>query len=304
MDDGRQSAGRRQRAAPPLAVVGPYGPAILRCGYLHAAEAEEILLSRPNSYRMIGVKDGTVVLVRNGGAGESCGPAGVMLLQPGDEYALRLSPGTHLISLIFDVVHQPRQGHPGDLRHVPPASRQPPPMAVWGVDLPARVPAKLAAQCMLTLELIRNEHWQRPAVYARACGRLGLLLGDLAAEASAPAEGAPHGGYWSDRLERLLRDRPSMLPTATQAAAAMAISREHLSRCYHQETGVTLSHRLAEERWRRACDMLANTEAAIAAVARRVGYRRAGSFAKAFRSARGMTPTDFRRLARQGLPPG
>ncbi len=296
-DDGDKDA----RTAP-LAVLGAYGPAVLRCGYLQTKEADELVISRPNSYRMIGVRDGTAVLTQGDGAPETCTPASVVLLQPGGQYRLDLSPGAHLIRLTFDVVHQPREGHPGDMTHVRPARRQPSPVEVWGVDLPTRIPRALASQCMMVMELIRNEHWQRPAVYARACGRLGLLLGELASELSTvhPTSGWAKG-YWASRVERLLRDRQSMLPTIARIAAAMGVSREHLSRSYRQETGITLSGRLKEERWRRAADMLANTHAPINVIARRVGYRRAESFAQAFRQARGMTPTAFRRRADSGM---
>lgn len=293
---------QRTAEAFPLAVLGAYGPAILRCGYHQTREADEIIVSGPNSYRMIGVRDGTAVFAQGNSAPETFTPGSVMLLQPGGQYRLQLAPGTHLIRLTFDVVHQPRQGHPGHMTHVRPAGRQPLPFEVWGVNLPIRVPELLAPQCMTALELIRNEYWQRPAVYARACGRLGLLLGELASEASASDQSPGRGkGYWASRVERLVADRQSMLPTVTRMAAAMGITREHLSRCYRRETGDALSGRLKEERWRRAADMLANTHASIHTIARRVGYRRAESFAQAFRKVRGMTPTAFRRRAHQGM---
>ncbi len=285
----------------PLAVLSAYGPAILRCGYHQPREADELIVSGPNSYRMIGVRDGTAVLAQGGAAPEAYTPGSVMLLQPGGQYRLQLAPGAHLIRLTFDVIHQPREGHPGHMTHIRPARRQPSPSEVWGVNLPVRVPEMFAPQCMTALELIRNEHWQRPAVYARACGRLGLLLGELACEVSASVQAAGRGkGYWASRVERLVADRQSMLPTVTRMAAAMGISREHLSRCYRRETGDSLSGRLKEERWRRAADMLANTHASIEMIARRVGYRRAESFAQAFRQSRGLTPTAFRRRAHQG----
>ncbi len=291
----------RTAEAFPLAVLGAYGPAILRCGYHQAREADELIVSGPNSYRMIGVRDGTAVLARGGVAPETYSPGSVMLLQPGGQYRLQLAPGAHLIRLTFDVVHQPREGHPGHMTHIRPARRQPSPFEVWGVNLPVRVPEVFASQCMTALELIRNEYWQRPAVYARACGRLGLLLGELACEVSAPVQSPGRGkGYWASRVERLVGDRQSMLPTVTRLAAAMGVSREHLSRCYRQETGDALSGRLKEECWRRAADLLANTHAAINTIARRVGYRRAESFTQAFRRARGMTPTAFRRRAHHG----
>lgn len=294
MDRVEHPAGQEVQAGP-LAVFGPYGPAVLRCGYHRAPDGDQLVISRPNSYRMIGVRDGTVVL-HEGASSARYSPTGVMLLQPGGEYRLELSPGVHLIRLTFDVAYQPREGHPGQLIHTPPAGRQPAPREVWGVDLPVRIPEMLASQCMLTMELIRNEHWQRPAVYARACGRLGLLLSELAAEVSAsrPAGGSATG-YWANRVERLVRDRQATLPTVTRLARSMGVTREHLSRCYRQETGITLSKRLDEERWRRAADMLANTDAAVGVVARLVGYRRSESFAQAFRKVRGMTPTAFRR---------
>ncbi len=298
MDPVEHPAGPDVQAGP-LAVFGPYGPAVLRCGYQHAPNGDQLIISRPNSYRMIGVRDGKVVL-QEGTSSARYSPTGVMLLQPGGEYRLELSPGVHLIRLTFDVVYQPREGHPGQLIHTPPAGRQPAPREVWGVDLPIRIPETLASQCLLTMELIRNEHWQRPAVYARACGRLALLLSELAAEASASRpSGGSAGGYWAHRVERLVRDRKGTLPTVTRLARSMGVTREHLSRCYRQETGITLSKRLDEERWRRAADLLANSDAAVGVVARRVGYTQAASFAQAFRRARGLTPTDFRRRAQQ-----
>ncbi|MFP4355650.1 MAG: helix-turn-helix domain-containing protein [Phycisphaerae bacterium] len=286
----------------PLAIAGPYGPAILRCGYHRTNQPQQITVDRPNSYRMLGVQDGTAVLTQDHQPDQTFTPGEVMLLLPGGSYRLQLAGGSQLIRLTFDVVYQPRQGQRGNIVHIPPAARQPSPARVWGVDLPTRIPKPMASQCMLVLELIRSEHWQRPAVYARACGRLGLLLGELAAEASAPRQEDPASrGYWSGKIERLLQSHLASLPTTAQAAEALGISREHLSRCYRQETGMTLSFRLREERWRRATDMLAYTDTPIATIALHVGYRRPEAFAHAFVKARGLTPSAFRRKAHQSV---
>lgn len=88
-------------------------------------------------------------------------------------------------------------------------------------------------------------------------------------------------------------------------AENLFVSRSTLCAVFKQETGQALGTYLQNERVRAAQDLLAHSSLAVADIATRVGYRRQGSFAKAFKEHTSLTPSEWRRREKasaQGAP--
>jgi AraC family transcriptional regulator, transcriptional activator of pobA len=83
-------------------------------------------------------------------------------------------------------------------------------------------------------------------------------------------------------------------------AQAVNLSRGHLSTVIGRKTGRTVHALITERRFAEARRLLADTALAVDEIARRVGYRDASYFARAFRRHHGTNPLDWRRAARTG----
>jgi AraC family transcriptional regulator of adaptative response / methylphosphotriester-DNA alkyltransferase methyltransferase len=82
-----------------------------------------------------------------------------------------------------------------------------------------------------------------------------------------------------------------------QVARAIATSSRQLQRVFTQLAGSAFRDELAAVRMQHAAAMLQTTDLPVAEIARRVGYRQAAQFAKAFRRHHGESPSGFRRAA-------
>lgn len=79
-------------------------------------------------------------------------------------------------------------------------------------------------------------------------------------------------------------------------AARFGYCPEHLSRRFHQETGLPYRMYCDRLRMRRAALLLHDTEADISSVAEQLGYSDSSSFIRAFRRIHGITPSAYRKL--------
>ncbi|BDI29044.1 hypothetical protein CCAX7_10950 [Capsulimonas corticalis] len=77
-------------------------------------------------------------------------------------------------------------------------------------------------------------------------------------------------------------------------ARELGVSREHLSRCFQRRLGVSPRQFCFEQRIRRACFLLKNTDTPIKTIAAQLGYSDYANFMHAFRQVMQMTPSDFR----------
>jgi AraC family transcriptional regulator, regulatory protein of adaptative response / methylphosphotriester-DNA alkyltransferase methyltransferase len=105
-----------------------------------------------------------------------------------------------------------------------------------------------------------------------------------------------------DRRTALLRDAVAIVQTEFandlelgDVARRISASPRQLQRAYAEIGGTTFRTHLTDVRMRRAAELLRTTTASVHDVARRVGYRQAAQFAKAFRSRHGVAPSVFRR---------
>jgi AraC-like DNA-binding protein len=83
--------------------------------------------------------------------------------------------------------------------------------------------------------------------------------------------------------------------TLTRTARTCGVSPEHLSRPFHQSTGLRFREYVTETRIQEGCHELASTSDAIGDVAERNGFSTLSRFNRAFRESTGMTPREWRK---------
>lgn len=79
-----------------------------------------------------------------------------------------------------------------------------------------------------------------------------------------------------------------------EIARRVASSRRQLQRAYTEIGRTTFRDHITAVRMRRAAELLATSDLTVREIAHRVGYRQPAQFAKAFRRALGLSPSDFR----------
>lgn len=85
-----------------------------------------------------------------------------------------------------------------------------------------------------------------------------------------------------------------------EVAAAMTVSREHLTRIFRDQLGQGPAEYIRRRKLRLAGHLLRETGLGSGEIAARLGFDNATTFIRAFKRHTGMTPQTFRRL---GLPP-
>src|ERR687884_241168 len=78
-------------------------------------------------------------------------------------------------------------------------------------------------------------------------------------------------------------------------ARAIATSSRQLQRVFSELAGSAFREELAAVRMQHGAALLLTTDLPVADIARRVGYRQAAQFAKAFRRHHGVSPSGLRR---------
>jgi transcriptional regulator GlxA family with amidase domain len=81
-------------------------------------------------------------------------------------------------------------------------------------------------------------------------------------------------------------------------AAEVELSRERLSRLFHQTIGITFSEYLNEVRLTEARRLLASGGDKITEIAFACGFQSISQFNRRFRATEGMSPSQYRRHAR------
>lgn len=112
---------------------------------------------------------------------------------------------------------------------------------------------------------------------------------------------------YQDRLLRVLthiHDNPAEDLSLDRLADIAAMSRFHWHRVFQAMTGETCAQAVRRVRIYRAASWLLHSSSPIADVAKRVGYRHPGSFARTFKDEIGMSPEAFRKAGRPVRPSG
>jgi AraC-like DNA-binding protein len=125
---------------------------------------------------------------------------------------------------------------------------------------------------------------------AGASARIAWEL--LSALAEGPAEGPGHD--LAARAMAWLRDRLGEDVGVADAAAALGVSREHLTRVFAAGVGQTPAAWQRQQRLDLAEALLRDRDRTVAEAARRCGFASASHFIAAFRSRHGTTPRRWR----------
>ncbi len=285
-----------------LVETGNYAPFVLHAGHLRRQRAGVLDLIGKNSYRLFGVVDGTLTLRDGDEVAERFRPGEVLLLPPAGEWTLHLSQDYYLIHAVFDLVSVPREKQDGRWIHRQPVRPQPAPTAVWGVELPLRLPEHLAGLALKALRMINLDYWRHACGYARALGRLVDLLGQIAVW----AYDRDHETVDPTRVEDdLVREAIALLVAPSgrrlhvhEVADILGVSREHLARRARPCGIDSLARHQRDSRLAFAAQLLQESDQSIAAIARCLGYGQETSFTRAFRKRYGVAPSHFRSARR------
>jgi len=98
----------------------------------------------------------------------------------------------------------------------------------------------------------------------------------------------------------LLHGEPDRRWTVAELAAGAAVSRSLLDDRFRQVLGRSPIRYLTEWRMHLAAELLATTDTGVAAIARRVGYDSEEAFSRAFKRARGRSPSHWRAARASG----
>lgn len=130
----------------------------------------------------------------------------------------------------------------------------------------------------------------------------GLALALLAqvarsrVDSGAVGKGRGSRPGWLGRVEALLNDRLGERTSIAAIAAEVEIHPVHLARVFRRHHGVSPGEYQRRLRVRRACELLADTDRSLAAVAFATGYADQSHFTRHFKRATGVTPGRYRAL--------
>jgi len=138
--------------------------------------------------------------------------------------------------------------------------------------------------------------WQSPLAHARCNAELGLFLARYALAAGAPP---PEADDLAARAERLMHERHPDGVTLAAIARALEVSERRLDAAVRARRGVAPGKLLPRIRLEAACGLLKATDQPAAEIAGKVGYRDPSAFGRAFRTAFGTSPEQWRRRQRR-----
>ena len=138
---------------------------------------------------------------------------------------------------------------------------------------------------------------ERPDCFANAWMRAQAIEQTPAATVarSRALRAAVDSGRYGDWLRMLLEHAEGCQLTLTDAASALQIGSHTLARRLASE-GLEFRELSNEVRMRRAVVMLSTSQASIAEVATRLGYKHTSNFTSAFRLHTGTSPRKYRQL--------
>ena len=171
-------------------------------------------------------------------------------------------------------------------------------------DLTAEAPVMhgCGSEIFAAMESIVNNPASRRYENIELTGRLYILLSLLMKN----SEGAYNRRQQSrERILKAARDYIATnypLPVSVEdISAAAGVSRTTLFRVFKSELNTTPVEYLISFRIAQAKRLLSETDISVTAVARSVGYEDNLYFSRAFRSAEGMSPTEYRKMQQKSI---
>jgi AraC-like DNA-binding protein len=121
-----------------------------------------------------------------------------------------------------------------------------------------------------------------------------LVLQLLAIGSRAPIESNPRTPEWMPRLVAYINANLAERLTIRRLAARAAVSESHLSHSFIRYFRCSVSDYIRDCRLRAAARALRHTDEAIQKIAWDTGFSDQAHFSRAFKAARGLTPTQYR----------
>lgn len=105
---------------------------------------------------------------------------------------------------------------------------------------------------------------------------------------------APFNSHRLREIRNLICSATDNVPTITEVALNLGLTRKYLSRAFVESTGLTLQELIMHTRIDKAKNLLRETREPIKVIAYRTGFCSPSAFSQAFRHETGFTPTAFR----------
>ncbi len=153
-----------------------------------------------------------------------------------------------------------------------------------------RVP--LDAPIWRQLQNLRGGQYSTPHVSPMTAVDLASMMMVVLAQS-----GESRGEERADMLMKKALHRlslPTPLPEINDLAQSLHVSREHFSRVFRRQMGVSPQQWIGQERINRACRLLCSTDFSNKQIAFQLGYDETSSFVRAFRRAMHLSPQQFR----------
>ena len=139
----------------------------------------------------------------------------------------------------------------------------------------------------------RNPDWKTTALGAAASAELCLELVLKMAEGAGQQQSDAHDPLIEAALARIENQLDRSF-SVEELASALSISREHFTRIFSREMGLSPHQYIVQQKIRLACHLLRTTSLTCKEVAERVGDTSPAHFSKQFRQLAGVTPKAFR----------
>ena len=159
----------------------------------------------------------------------------------------------------------------------------------------------LEAPIWRQLQSLRTEQYSMPHLSLMTLVELASMLLVVLWQSDKRALHEPTNELVKKALHRL--SLPSPLPEVRALANSLSISREHLSRVFHQQMGISPQNWIHQERINRACRLLCASDASNKQIAFQLGYEQTSSFVRAFTRTMNLTPQQFRQRAQHTPTP-
>lgn len=147
-------------------------------------------------------------------------------------------------------------------------------------------------------KLLAWRHYRHRRLEIDPGASAAMVMDLLAALVSAREASRP-----DDPMARLIRDAQKLIHdgiakplTVAGLAQTLAVSREHLSRVFHEQTGQTPSAYILRQKMAIACRQLKDSDLSIAEIAAQVGYTDSAHFVRRFKGLLHLPPGRFRKV--------
>jgi AraC-like DNA-binding protein len=119
------------------------------------------------------------------------------------------------------------------------------------------------------------------------------IFAELTDSVNSATETAP-GNRLVRKAQQLIMDKVETGIRVNDIAGELKVSREHLSRIYHELTGTKLVDYIRRARINHGRGLLRQSNLSVQEVASRLGYESQAAFARAFRQIMNVSPSEYR----------